>query len=353
MQDTSPDCKLHPITIIGAGGIVRDAHLPAYRKAGFRVEALCDLDYSRARSLADAFDMRNAYGNACDAIRNAPARSIFDIAVPPESVLDVLPLIPDRAPVLIQKPMGLTIEDARRIREICRRKKLTAAVNFQLRFAPNIAVARQMIEEGRIGQIHDMEVRVTVFTPWHLWTFLEKLPRMEIPLHSIHYLDLIRSFLGEPRAVWAHTVKHPNAPKLASTRSHIILDYGDMMNVNVETNHGHNFGLRHQESYVKWEGTRGAIKTTLGLLLDYPRGVPDQFEYCILEPNKPPLWQSLEIQGSWFPDAFVGVMQSLMDYVEGRSKCLPASVEDAYRTMELVEAAYESNAEGGTRVSHD
>jgi predicted dehydrogenase len=30
--------------IIGAGGIVRNAHLPAYRKAGFPVAAIVDSD---------------------------------------------------------------------------------------------------------------------------------------------------------------------------------------------------------------------------------------------------------------------------------------------------------------------
>lgn len=348
-----PGSKCRPIIIIGAGGIVRDAHLPAYRKAGLAVAALCDLDISRARSLADMFSIKNTYSDVRSAVTHAPPDSIFDIATPPESILDVLPILPDGAAVLIQKPMGLTLADAHRIRHLCRKKKLIAAVNFQLRFAPNISAARKMIEEGVIGEVHDMEVRVTVFTPWHLWSFLERLPRVEIPLHSIHYLDLIRSFLGEPRRVWAHTLKHPDAPKLASTRSHIILDYGDMLNVNVETNHGHEFGLRHQEAYVKWEGTKGAIKTTLGLLMDYPKGVPDRFEYCVLEAGKTPIWQTVEVQGTWFPDGFVGIMQGLISFLDGCSSVLSTSVEDAYRTMELVEAAYQSEAEGGTPVTHD
>ena len=35
--------KKHPIVIIGTGGIVKDAHLPAYKKAGFEVIGLYDL----------------------------------------------------------------------------------------------------------------------------------------------------------------------------------------------------------------------------------------------------------------------------------------------------------------------
>ena len=341
------------ITILGAGGIVKDAHLPAYHKAGFHVSGICDLDADRARALARDFGIETVYRDAAEAVRCAPPGTIFDIATPPSAFLELLACLPDHAAVLLQKPLGESIEQARAIRDLCRRKQLAAAVNFQLRFAPNILAARDIIEQGLIGDVHDMEVRVTVYTPWHLWSFLEGMPRMEILWHSIHYLDLVRSFLGEPRAVWARTVKHPNMPKLASTRSNIILDYGDTLRANVMTNHGHAFGFRHQESYVKWEGLRGAIKTRLGLLMDYPTGVADEFEYCVLESDRPAEWQPLPLEGTWFPDAFIGTMASLMRFVEGSSDRLPTSIEDAYRTMELVEAAYQSNESGGTLVRHD
>jgi len=342
-----------PIIIVGAGGIVRDAHLPAYRKAGFAVEGICDLQVDRARALAGEYGIPRVYQDASEAFRNAPEDAIFDIATPPAALLDLLASVPEGAAVLMQKPMGETIAQARTIRELCRNRRLTAAVNFQLRYAPNILCAREVIREGLIGEIHDMEVRVTVFMPWHLWPFLEGLPRMEIPLHSIHYIDLIRAFLGEPRSVWARTVKHPSLPKLASTKSNIILDYGDMLRANITTNHGHCYGLRHQESYVKWEGTKGAIKTRLGLLLDYPAGVPDEFEYCVLEDGGKPTWRAVELAGTWFPDAFIGPMSCLMRFLEGSSTELPTSVEDAYRTMALVEAAYNSNDSGGHPVDYD
>jgi len=198
-----------------------------------------------------------------------------------------------------------------------------------------------------------MEIRVTVFTPWHLWTFLEAISRVEILYHSVHYIDLIRSFLGDPLDIYAKTMRHPKMGKLASTRSNLILNYGDMLRANITANHGHQFGLRHQESYVKWEGTEGAIKTRMGLLMDYPKGVPDEFEYCILEAGKPPEWTALDIEGTWFPDAFIGPMSDLMCFLDGVIDMLPTSVEDAYKTMAVVEAAYESSASGGTPVLYD
>ena len=338
-----------PITIIGAGGIVHDAHLPAYRMAGFPVHGICDLDPERAKTLAAEYGIGRVYGCADEAFRESPANVVFDFATPPDAITGLLERIPENAAVLIQKPMGRDISEARAIRALCRRKNLTAAVNFQLRYAPGIVAARRLIDAGVIGELHDLEVRVTVFTPWQLWSFLEALPRMEIPLHSIHYLDMIRSFLGEPRAVWARTTRHPKSPRLASSRTHVILDYGELVRASVSTNHGHAFGLRHQESYVKWEGTNGAIKTRLGLLMDYPEGVPDEFEFCMEADD----WYSMKVAGSWFPNGFIGTMGSLMNFVDGACPELPTSVEDAYRTMELVEACYASNDSGGTPVAHD
>tara|TARA_B100001013_G_C24551513_1_gene418822 strand:+ start:95 stop:247 length:153 start_codon:yes stop_codon:yes gene_type:complete len=48
------------------------------------------------------------------------------------------------------------------------------------------------------------------------------------------------------------------------------------------------------------------------------------------------------LEGSWFPDAFIGPMASIMRFKEG-ADVLPTSVEGAIKTMQLVEAAYQSS----------
>lgn len=343
-----------PIVVIGAGGIVRDAHLPAYRLAGFPVASLHDLDFDRARRLAADFGIPNVSPALESAVANAPTDAVFDVAVPASALPGVLAALPDGAPVLIQKPFGENLAQARELLALCRRKRLRAAVNFQLRYAPAVLAARELIAAGAIGELHDIEVRVTVHMPWHLWTFLEKSPRVEILYHSIHYLDLIRSFAGEPEGIYAKTLKSPSAPRLHSTRTAMILDYGERLRATVTTNHGHDFGLRHQESYIKWEGTRGAIKTQLGLLMDYPRGVRDYLEVCPFDPAAdspaPREWREEPLAGSWFPHAFIGTMAEVMRHANGEAGEPPTRVEDAARTMALVEAAYASSAQGATPI---
>jgi len=340
-----------PIIIIGAGGIVSDAHLPAYKKAGFHVLGITNRTKEKAEKLASQFHIPNVYGSIAEAVAAAPQNVIYDITIVPENFVESLEQLPDGSAVLMQKPMGDYYDQSKEILEVCLRKNLIAAINCQLRFAPFVIAARYLIENGFIGELYDMEVRVTVNTPWEMFPFVFDCQRLEIQYHSIHYIDLIRSFLGDPESVMAKTLKHPGKT-LPSTRSTILMDYGDTVHAVINTNHDHVFGSKNEESFIKWEGTKGAIKAKMGLLMDYPHGVPDKFEYCLLADDKKPVWKTKNLDGSWFPDAFIGSMSQLMRFKEGTSNKLSTSVEDVIKTMAVVENAYLSSKAGGFAVSN-
>jgi predicted dehydrogenase len=271
---------------------------------------------------------------------------VFDVAVPPAELSKIVARLPEGSAALLQKPMGIDLADATVIRDACRARGITAAVNFQLRFSPNMLALRQRVDAGSLGRLVECEVRVNCRMPWERWPFLADLERMEINLHSIHYLDLVRSFLGEPRGVHARTVKHPDAPDLASSRTSAILDYGDDVRCCLSVNHHHAHGPRHEASEIRIEGTAGAAVARMGVNLDYPQGKPDALEIAAGDGA----WESIALEGNWFPDAFAGPMRSLQRFVAGEDATLPTSVEDAWRTMALVEACYASDRAGGTPV---
>ncbi len=341
-----------PIYIIGAGGIVKDAHLPAYRNIGFNVAGITNRTKKRATDLAKFFNIPKVFDTVEEMVEAAPKNAVFDLTLMPGQFVKTLELLPNEAVILIQKPMGNNYEQTLAILEVCRRKKLKAAINCQMRFAPYVMAAKHLINQGLIGELYDFEIRLTIHTPWEYFPNVMNHPRLEIQQHSIHYIDLIRSFLGNPKKVYSKTLANP-AKSMSSTRTTTIMDYGDSIRSIINTNHDHNFGEKNQESFVKWEGTKGAIKARIGLLLDYPHGKPDLFQYCILKEGKEPKWEEVALEGSWFPDAFVGSMASLMRYAEGSSKVLPTSVEDVAHSMAIVEAAYESNNTGGVPPNYD
>src|SRR5882757_7848070 len=91
-----------PIVIIGAGGIVGDAHLPAYKKAGFSVVGITNRTRSRAEKLAAEWYIPNVYNTVDEAVANSPANAVYDITIMPEQFVETLNKLPDGAGVLIQ-----------------------------------------------------------------------------------------------------------------------------------------------------------------------------------------------------------------------------------------------------------
>jgi predicted dehydrogenase len=338
--------KPRPIVILGSGGIVADAHLPAYTKAGLPVAGLFDIDRTRAQALSDKWGIARVF----DTLEAALAEdAVFDIAAPPVAHVGLLAALPAGSVVLLQKPMGLDLAQATTIREVCRSRRLTASVNFQLRYSPMMLAIADALDSGLLGELVEIDVNINVVTPWHLFPHLKPNPRVEIVSHSIHYLDTIRALAGDAQAVLARTYGHP-ASDLGQTRTSAILDYGDrLLRVNLSINHHHDFGRKFQDASFRVEGTEGAAVAKLGLLLDYPAGEPDELWFA---PKGGP-WEQLALEGAWFPDAFIGPMANLQRFAAREDSKLATAVDDAWRTMALVEACYQSNALPGTPVPRD
>jgi len=337
--------RARPIVVIGAGSIVRDAHLPAYARLGFPVAGIFDVNAEAARERAAEFGVRRAFESLAEA--GAENGAVFDIAVPPAAIAEILQRLPDGAAVLMQKPMGRDLDEARIIRDICHAKGLTAAVNFQLRFAPNMLALRDAIDRGVLGEITDVEVRLNSHTPWGYWAFLRGVPRLEVLMHSIHYVDLVRSLIGEPRGVYARGARYPGLEGYPDVRTSIILDYGDELRCSLTMNHTHEFGPDEAVSQIKVEGTKAAAIAKMGVNLNYPHGEPDELRFAERGSSA---WSSVTLRGSWFTEAFEGPMSNLQRVVAGDDAALVSRVDDAFRTMAVVEACYASSAGGGTPV---
>jgi predicted dehydrogenase len=341
-----------PIIVIGAGAIMRTAHLPAYHRLGFPVAGVFDIDAEQARTTAQQFGVPRTHASLDDAA--AVSGAVFDVAVPGDQVVGILERLPDGAPVLIQKPMGADLKEADRILACCRAKHLVAAMNFQLRFAPGMLALHDLVCRHDLGRIVDVDVRIVIEQPWQNWTFMVGAPRIEIVYHSIHYIDAIRWLIGEPVGVYCKAVGHPSTPQLSDTRSTIILDYGNSMRCSLVLNHTHMADSTQKTSQIMVEGMSGIARVTWGVNLDYPAGPPDSMEICELPAaragGKGPGWTPAPLRGSWFTEAFEGPMSNLQRFIAGEDAALVSPVEDSIRTMAVVEACYQSSTGGGTAI---
>ena len=72
----------HGIGIVGAGGIVNYGHLPAYKKAGFKVVGITDRNREQAERTAKEHGIGKVYASVDELLRQ-PEVEIVDIAVYP------------------------------------------------------------------------------------------------------------------------------------------------------------------------------------------------------------------------------------------------------------------------------
>ena len=325
-----------PIIFIGAGGIIKNCHIPSYANIGFELKGVYDLVRNNSIKLSEQFNIPNVYETLNEALNEKGV--VFDIAVPPDQLLKVVKLLPSNSYALLQKPMGSNYAEAKEILSICKQKNIIAALNFQLRFSPMMLCLRDIVEKNIIGEIVDIEFHYSYFLPWHLWPFLEKLDRVEIPLNSIHYFDLIRSIFGMPKGVFAYSTGHPKYPKLKDAKTTAILIYPGNLRCALSLNHCYQFGPTNQSANVKIEGTKGVVYLTLGSMLNYPNYLKDKLEMKISENE----WEEIPLEGSWMPDAFGGTMSNLQRYISGEDKKLETDVSDTVETMKLVDALLKS-----------
>ena len=329
------------IGIVGAGQIVNQAHLPAYRKAGFHVLAITDLSRSAAQDTAKRFEIPRVC-ESLDELLALPAIEIVDIAVParhnPQLSIQALKA---GKHVLVQKPMAETAAAAETMVRPAKESGRKLAVNHQMRWSPSVRAALDILRRNLLGELLECLIQIQVRTPWDLWPWLQDHPYPELYYHSIHHVDTLRAWLGDPQSVYATLACHPRCKFDGPTRNYMLFDYARDLRAGLWVNH-HSVvppdGLRATFSI---EGTEGRCDGLIGLLLNYPAGRSDTLTFWHNELT-PGGSIHMELEGRWFPDAFIGPMSSLMDSITNDTDP-ETSGKEALGTLQLLERIRQSH----------
>jgi hypothetical protein len=141
LREISDYCRLEipaahrrKIGVIGAGGIVAAAHLPAYDLAGLPVHGITDLNLDKARELAEKHKIGRVY-ESYEQLLADPEIEVVDIAVPAsEQPKILLAALAAGKHVLAQKPLATSVEAAEELLTAANAGGLVVGVNQQLRF---------------------------------------------------------------------------------------------------------------------------------------------------------------------------------------------------------------------------
>jgi predicted dehydrogenase len=331
----------HGIGIVGAGGVVNYAHLPAYRQAGFKVVGITDTDRGRAEKTARDHKLPTVYGSLEEMLADADVE-VVDVAVYPWETLKIgEQAIRAGKHILCQKPLSDEYRKAVRLVDLAKEAKRKMAVNQQMRWTVAIRGTRQLLAQGWLGTPTYGTIQVHCLTNWSMWPWMYERKRLEVQNHSIHYIDSLRYLFGDPARVFTSGSRMPKEPTEAETRTITVWEYDSGLRVLIDVNHG----VWQDDRYAtfRFEGTEGIIKGTIGLMYNYPSGRPDTLEFMSMKSLG--YWFSARNDYLWIPDAFMGPMGSLMHAIEEDSEAL-TSGQDNLKTLQVVFAEYRSMEQG-------
>ena len=142
------------IGCIGAGFIMRDCHLVAYRQAGFNPVAITSRHHEHAQAVATQHQIPRVHRNIDELLADTSIE-ILDVAVPPDLQADVLRQAAEHGDhlrgILAQKPLAMSVQDAKDVVERCEKAGIALAVNQNMRYDQSIRAMKDVLNRGWIG----------------------------------------------------------------------------------------------------------------------------------------------------------------------------------------------------------
>jgi predicted dehydrogenase len=340
-----PQRKDFRIGVLGSGFIINDCHLVAYRKAGFNPVAIASRTPEHARKVAARHHLATVY-NAYDELLSDPSIEVLDIAVPPDAQLALIQDACRRRTVkgiLAQKPLATNYADALATVRACEAAGIVLAVNQNMRYDQSVRAAKTLLDYGTLGTPVYATIEMRGIPHWQPWQ--AALGWATLRIMSIHHLDCLRYWFGDPERVYCSTRPDPRTtfPHTDGICSYILEYASGLRAVGLDdTWTGPAREGCPSDIYIRWriEGLDGLAIGDIGWCRD-PYTTPSSIRYAAKGDTQfhAPIWTE-----SWFPDAFVGSMAQLLIALETGTP--PAiSGRDNLKTMALVDAAYRSSRE--------
>jgi len=345
-RDPSPG-----IGCVGAGFIMADCHLVAYAAAGFRPVAITAPRPQAAAAVA----ARHGIGRVWPDWRRLaadPGVEVVDIAVPPDvqpGIIEGICAMRTRGEsrvrgILAQKPLACDHPGAVRLVRRCREAGVRLVVNQNMRYDHAVRACGDLLARGMLGEPVLATIDMRAIPHWMPWQ--ERQGWVTLRIMSIHHLDCLRGWFGDPRRISTVTRTDPRTARAFSHRDGIctsILEYdsGLVATSLEDVWAGPAREGAEADSFVRFrvEGTRGMALGTIGWP-SWPARTPSTLDWTTTDGG----WHRPRWPEAWFPDAFVGPMAELLRDLEGTASAR-ATGRDNLMTMALVDAAYRSAAE--------
>lgn len=348
---TLPPCpqrKDWRIGCVGAGFIMKECQLKAYRDMGFNPYGLTSLNREVSEAVAKEYDIPHVYDTWQEMVAD-PEIEILDIATPPDVQVEIVREAVKQKHlrgILCQKPLAMSLEDAREVATLCQEAGIPMAVNSNMRYDQSMRALKYVLDQGLLGEPVLATIEMRAIPDWQ--AFLRNYDKLEIYSMGIHHVDIFRYLFGDPEEITAVCRTDPRT-KFEHTDGITQVSYkykNGMMATNLDDVWTWPEEPCAQDNYIRWrvDGTDGIARGTIGWHR-YPEHCPSTLELaCKAYPHE---WLKPQWDTVWFPDAFRGTMGSLLCAVE-KGETPEISGIDNIKTIACVEACYASIREKRT-----
>jgi hypothetical protein len=314
-----PRRKDFRIGCAGAGFIMRDCHLVAYRQAGFNPVAIASRGPARARAAAAQHAIPRVHATY-EELLDDPDVEVLDVAVPPDAQPALIRAACRRNDhvrgILAQKPLAMSYREAHECVAACAAAGVVLAVNQNMRYDQSVRALKDLLRRGWLGEPVLGTIEMRAVPHWMPWS--EGLPSLSTFIMSIHHLDTFRYWFGTPDRVLASTRPDPRTrfPHEDGINLYVLeYDGGCRASAWDDVWAGPVREGAAGDAYVRWrvEGTEGLARGTVGWP-SYPARTPSTLDYATR--RRPGEWAQPRWPEVWFPDAFAGTMAQLLCALE-------------------------------------
>ena len=194
---------------VGAGFFSAFQYDAWARIDGITLAAICDLDAARAKTMAQEHGAGAVFDDA-RAMLDDTRPDLFDIAVPPQSHLNMIRLGAERnTPMICQKPFCGSLGEAREAVAICEAAGVPLIVHENFRFQPWYRRIKATLDGGDLGQVYQATFRLRPGDGQGAEAYLDRQPyfqtmeRFLIHETAIHFIDVFRYLFGDVSRVYA------------------------------------------------------------------------------------------------------------------------------------------------------
>jgi D-apiose dehydrogenase len=312
--------------------------LAAWREfEGVECVALTNRTRSKAEALAKEFGIPAVYDTP-EEMLDREKLDFVDIITDVGTHAPLVKLAASRkVPVICQKPMGTTLEEATEMVKGCKEVGVPFFIHENWRWQRPIRELKRIMETNDIG--YPFRARITFSTSFPVFDnqpFLKELDQFILTDIGSHILDVARFLFGEAQSLYCQTRRIHQDIKGEDVAT-VMMNMGDKVTVVCEMSYASRLEReRFPQTYVVVEGSKGSVELTQDYWI---RVTTETGTHTRRYP--PTRYQWADPAYDLVHSSIVPCNGDLLKAIRGEGKA-ETTGEDNLKTVQLVFKSYES-----------